>query len=608
MFSYKCILTRIILIFSLIIITISTTTGQENLFTDSLKVKHDTLTGHEVIDSILVFNGHNIEFNIQEAIEYISHWYSSDLWNRPDDPLRHTMGRLLFEATNDPLFRAEWYLDSLDYEQIKIPETSFYNWDTLHIYLPQRDSLTPGIVTDSLISTPDSAIVMSSDTLFTQQINDSLIVSGKSIDISSTYRDSIVLVISDTLREVISSNPAFPFIHYNYPMTGDSIKAALDLVSDHVALKDSSLVFFAGSGNSVPVWLSNMPGRMYRLWLKNEWDEDVSIWIGSLSRDSVSIIVERGIRFRRPGKETNISDVKINIQTVDNSKLADLKKIDIKPQYWKFLSEANFVFNQAIIKNWSKGGENNISTLLDVTGRAKYTNKEKKMTWSSIGRLKHGLIMTTEYGVRRNIDLIDISSKFNNKAFGKFDFSSTMIFKTQLAKGYKYPDTIPVSKFFNPATLTIGLGLDYKPNKNTSINFAPLSYKGTYVLDTVNIDQTKHGLSADQRSKHEPGMSVQVNHKLTLWKTIKVVNEVRLFTNYIHNPLNVDIDWEMIATAKLNWFTDIRLNTHLIYDDDTLIPVFDDDGEPVLRPDGNQKKSPMIQFKEVIGLSVIFRF
>ncbi|MEZ5010606.1 MAG: hypothetical protein R2744_02745 [Bacteroidales bacterium] len=64
-----------------------------------------------------------------------------------------------------------------------------------------------------------------------------------------------------------------------------------------------------------------------------------------------------------------------------------------------------------------------------------------------------------------------------------------------------------------------------------------------------------------------------MDHKITLFKDVTIINKVRLFTNYIHNPLNVDIDWEMIATAKLNWFTDIRLNTHFIYDDDTLIPV-----------------------------------
>ena len=103
-------------------------------------------------------------------------------------------------------------------------------------------------------------------------------------------------------------------------------------------------------------------------------------------------------------------------------------------------------------------------------------------------------------------------------------------------------------------------------------------------------------------------MSAQINHKMVLWERVNVSNKVRLFTNYIHNPLNIDIDWELIATAKLNYFTDVRLNTHLIYDDDTLIPVVDDDKQPVLGSDGKQKKEPRIQFKEVIGISIIFRF
>jgi hypothetical protein len=64
----------------------------------------------------------------------------------------------------------------------------------------------------------------------------------------------------------------------------------------------------------------------------------------------------------------------------------------------------------------------------------------------------------------------------------------------------------------------------------------------------------------------------------------------------------------MIASMKLNWFTDLRLNTHFIYDDDTLIPVYDREGEKVLDSEGKHKKVPMVQFKEVIGVSLIFRF
>jgi molybdopterin biosynthesis enzyme MoaB len=63
----------------------------------------------------------------------------------------------------------------------------------------------------------------------------------------------------------------------------------------------------------------------------------------------------------------------------------------------------------------------------------------------------------------------------------------------------------------------------------------------------------------------------------------------------------------MIATASLNWFTDVRLNTHLIYDDDTKSQVMDGN-TPVTNPDGTPKKTARAQFKEMLGLSVVFRF
>lgn len=553
------------------------------------------------LDSLIKSSISKIHFSEKEAIAYIRAWYNDiSIWNNPDDPLRKAMGRYLYEATNDQFYISEWYVNAFEWDNIKIPTNEFFLWDTLHIYIPLKD-------TTVTFAKDTSAISLLSD-------NTGLLPDTERLQARTMVRDSIILVISDTLTEVISSNQLFPFSYYNNPMTGDSIQAAMGVLRSYTHNKDSSRIVFTGSKSSESIWLSNHPNPMRRLWLMNEWGEELSIWLGSPSRDSVSVIVEKGIHFKRPNIETRIADARVGTEKFDPTALADPKKIEIIPQYWKFNSEASFVFNQAIIKNWTKGGESNVSTLLDITGSVNYTNKEQKMTWNTTGRFKYGLIMSEGYGdkkydVRKNTDIIDISSKFNNKAFGKFDFSSTLIFKSQLAKGYNYPnDSVVISKFFNPATITVGLGLDYKPNKNTSINFAPLSYKATFVPDTAYIDQTKHGLNADQRSKHEPGMSVQFQHKTELWDMLNLSNEVRLFTNYIHNPLNIDIEWEMIATARLNWFTDVRLNTHLIYDDDTLIPVTDKDGEPVLDSEGNQKKVPMIQFKEIFGISIIFRF
>jgi hypothetical protein len=295
--------------------------------------------------------------------------------------------------------------------------------------------------------------------------------------------------------------------------------------------------------------------------------------------------------------------------------LLSLQNTQIKPNPWKFRTEASFVLNQSAMSNWVKGGEGSVSTALDITGYAEYKDKEKKLSSASFARLKFGYIATDKDGLKKNLDLLETNSKLNHLAFGKVDFSAIMLFKTQVAIGKNYFTTSDgrdssdiVSKFMNPATLTVGLGLDYKPNKKTSINLSPLSYKGTFVTDTVNIDQTLYGVAPDKKARNEPGASFMVSHEFNPMKTVTVINRLQLFTNYINNPLNVDFDWEMIAVAHLNWFTDVRFNTHLIFDDDTKTTQKGDDGQTILNPDGTEKKTARVQFKEMLGFSISFRF
>ena len=216
--------------------------------------------------------------------------------------------------------------------------------------------------------------------------------------------------------------------------------------------------------------------------------------------------------------------------------------------------------------------------------------------------------------MRKNLDLLETNSKLNHKAFGKFDFSYILLFKTKIARGWNYFKTISgkdtaslVSKFMNPAILTVGFGLDYKPNKVTSINFSPFSYKGTFVPDTADIDQTMYGIPHNRKSLHEPGISFMITNEYKPYKTVTITNRLQLFTNYVHNPQNIDVDWEMIAVANVNWFTDVRFNTHLIFDDDSKTVVLDKDKIPVL-VGGIQKKTARIQFKEMLGISLMFRF
>ena len=65
---------------------------------------------------------------------------------------------------------------------------------------------------------------------------------------------------------------------------------------------------------------------------------------------------------------------------------------------------------------------------------------------------------------------------------------------------------------------------------------------------------------------------------------------------------------KLIVVANLNWFTDVRFNTHLIFDDNTKTVVLDKDKKPVMGADGKPKTTSRIQFKEMLGFSFIFRF
>ena len=624
-------------------------TEKENRADSLVVAQSDTIIVGSITGAREQEQKEEVKLDRDQSVRVIERWYNSEaMWKSEDHPLRKVMERLLFEVKSDPLYRSEHYLRDLNPEKLTIAPERFYLYDTLHILInpnvrsrvaERRDTLdvtrtdTLDVTRTDTLDVPrtdtldvprtDTLDVPRTDTLDVPRRDSLVAIPADSISIPILVEspivqvemiDSIVLVVKDTLTEVINPDPSFPFSYYDFPTTGDSIYTALNVLMDLVAEKDSSLMVFKGSQSSVPVWMASRPGRLYRLWLENEWGEDLSVWVGSTGRDTVSLAVERGVHFRRLGKETNIADAKMDAPQVESRRLAEVTKLDVTPHQWKFLSEASFTFNQAMLKNWSRGGESNIAFTTDLEGTVDYTNREKNRSWVTVGRFKYGYMASgkkenrSAIDVRKNVDLIDIISKYKAKAFGKFDFSGTMIFKTQLAPGYAYPDTVMISKFMNPGSVTLGIGLNYKPDKNTSINFAPLSYKGTYVLDTVKIDQTKHGLLADQRARHEPGVSAQVDHKMTILKDVTLVNKLRLFTNYIDNPQNIDIEWEMIATMKLNWFTDLRLNTHLIYDDDTLIPLYDGEGEKILDGEGNHKKVPLVQFKEVIGVSVIFRF
>ncbi len=585
----------------------------------SQKSSERTESGKVLIDSLrrsgIIFNDKTrkpeIILSRDQAVRFLLQRIQPQYWNDPQDPFRQSMDQLVYEASHPGFDSAEYFLKSYPYDSLNIPWNKFYIWKSLHLKIPvisahelyiQGDSsatinINPGAVGDSLF--------------LKSQIHQNKLVIKDAIGL----KDTTIMVVVDTLNEVTSSVKGFPFRHFSFPYQSDSIRIAIEVLLNYLDNRDSTIINFTGIDNSVTsVLMNSNSDKMVRFWLKNEFSDSVTIWIENPARNTIGLYLEKGVNIRRPVRQGNYSEAKINVPSLDNSRLLEVQEILVKHQFWKYRTESNFVLSQSALSNWVKGGENSIATAMDVTAYSDYNNKPMKLSSNNFIRLKLGFLKSGTDPLRKNLDLLETNSKLNHKAFGKFDFSAIMLFKTQIARGYNYTkindrDTATlVSKFMSPGILTIGLGLDYKPDKNTSINFSPLSYKGTFVRDTVRIDQTKYGIAKDKRSLNEPGASFMISNIFKPFKNVSVTNRLQLFTNYIHNPQNIDVDWEMIAVANLNWFTDVRFNTHLIFDDDTRTVELGKDKMPVLRPDGTEKKTARIQFKEMLGFSLVFRF
>ncbi|MDX9727853.1 MAG: DUF3078 domain-containing protein [Bacteroidales bacterium] len=595
-----------------------------------------TVTGHllKQIKAAPVpdINGpQDIHLDRTESLRFLERFSgSNNIWRRTNDPLREALKNLVWMASRPPEDTVLSFLSQYPFERIRIPAEKYYVFDSVRIILPvmapetvPADStgvaakademfIRAGTKLEKVRLTPDSRPILRNDTL---KLNDSVYILMRDFIPASmphATNDTIVLVITDTLPEVSLARTDFPFRYLRNPYVSDSLEAAVSSLISYLEARDSSVIRLASeNGRGSDVWLNSQSDNLVRFWLPDGEGDSVTVWIGSPLRNTLSLRAEEGVMFRKQIWHDKYVDTRVNVTTAQEENLRRVALSKIKPDLWKFKTDLSYLLSQGVISNWAKGGESNISSVLDVTSALNYNNKVTKVNSATSARFALGLQASGKYGgIRKNLDILEINSKINHKAFGKFDLSGIFQFKSQFLPGYTYPNdttSVMVSKFFNPATFILGYGLEYKPNKNLSVSFSPLSYKGTIVTDTANINQTKYGIAADKMAKNELGAYLTVNSKLVLFEKINMTNRIQLFSNFLMKPQNVDVDWEMIATMPLNWFTDLRVNTHLIYDDNTLLPVFEK-GEPVLGTDGKQKKAPMVQFKELLGVSFVFKF
>jgi hypothetical protein len=462
-----------------------------------------------------------------------------------------------------------------------------------NIILPQN-------VTEAEIDTLKSRLFRTTR----QAYNDSVIFS---------QRDSLLQAYTDNLVERLSSEAAmdrkeslrsrnrellYAFNEAEVKKINDSVRVALSFLTSHAAA-DSSLVTVTNTtGLQAKTWTANRPMTPMRIFLKNEQNDSVSVILYNNGKGSVKMVIEDQVKFQR-FTESQKKEITFEQKKPDD-KLKNVNIRHIDPLPWKLYGTGTVGFTQTALSNWAKGGESSISLLLIGKYIANYSKKSVK--WENMAEFRLGMFNSKSRGLEKNDDKIEIQTRFGLSAFKKWYYSGESNFRTQMARGYKYPDKDnPISAFMSPAYLTFSVGMDYKPNKDFSLFLAPFVSKTTFVSDTTTIDASHYGLEPGKTRLWEPGMIAKMSWHYLIKENIIYDTRAEIFNNYRYPFQKFNVDWEQTLVFQLTQYLSTRLFTQVIYDYNTKFPVVDENGNEI-------DKKAKWQFKELFTIGFNYRF
>ncbi len=263
-----------------------------------------------------------------------------------------------------------------------------------------------------------------------------------------------------------------------------------------------------------------------------------------------------------------------------------VKKINdtIEGEGWKTKGNFSLLINQSSFNNWIAGGEDSFSGTLGINYDFNY--KKDDLTWDNKLLASYGLLQTKNADFEKKTDdRFEFNSIVGKKAFGQWYYSYFLNFRTQFTTGYVYgQDTngkeirTANTKFMSPGYLTTGPGLYWKKDENLKINFAPLTSKFTFVDNayTSGIDLNTglpyangdyFGVDEGKTMRYELGFYASVYYKLAIMTNVTAENILNLYSNYLEDPQNVDMDYSLNIIMKINKYLSANFSFQAIYDD-----------------------------------------
>lgn len=281
---------------------------------------------------------------------------------------------------------------------------------------------------------------------------------------------------------------------------------------------------------------------------------------------------------------------------------------------WKTLEEIGLYFNQVSFNNWNAGGANSISAIFNGKVQANY--KSEKLFWNSNLFIRYGVNKQESEPLRKTEDAISIISNFGyeKNENSNWFYSTRFSFNTQFADGYNNPDEEPISRFMAPAYLFMGAGLEYGRHiEKLSFYASPLTLKTTFVLDKnlansgafgVNpaiFDMDGNIIKEGDTVRSEFGFLLTNQYQNEVFENIMLNSLIRLYSDYLNNFGNIDLEWEINFDFKVNKYVSAIFGSHLRYDDDIKTELIRNEitNEIIV------VKGPKLQWKQLLGVGFI---
>jgi hypothetical protein len=244
---------------------------------------------------------------------------------------------------------------------------------------------------------------------------------------------------------------------------------------------------------------------------------------------------------------------------VMNAQNAEEKKEEPK-EGWKRSGNFSFLFNQSAFNNWLAGGTNSASGTLGLNYDFNYLKGD--WTWDNKIIASYGITKLKDEESQKTDDRLEFNSLLGKKKSEYWYYSAFFNFKTQMSS--TYASGVQQSHFFSPAYFQLGPGMLWKKSDNLKVNFAPATSK----LIVLHSDLAPaFGVDEGESTRYELGTSISGYYKFNLMENVSVENILNLYSNYLEDPQNVDLDYTVNVIMKINKYLSANLALQAIYDD-----------------------------------------